>query len=805
MSAHTFLDDLEALPSGGGGPRRFSVVASSPEPGKGARQGFGMRIRPKIFLVGAIPIAIAAFIALAAWLLLGQADRARQGALLAGAFYRNLSLAVAARDDYVNARAGDRASHHYEFASFANQAWNDMTALVPFAEDRIQHAAIDQGRTALGLFMRRMAEYVQATERNDAAAKAMAERAAILIELTDQARARQHKSNTNITATLAERDRAVRFARDIVDKVQQLIADIGAVDLHFARGGNETQENYLLGRVNQTGAELSALLADAGRDESAQELPALVATYDAETRRARAKPTEAGRALSTWADRLLKVHTSERRKLHDEVAGLLTYSVEANEIDQATQNIAISTLRLSQNTAKALSERDPDEAAAILAQSSNLSRTVASLPISPLIQSEMVDAIDEWRGALTTTERELRTQNQMISDMDRTAAAMMEGARTLNDMFTTRADRIGDFVRKILIAGAAAGLLLGAVLAFYVARSITTPLGRLKTRMMELANNPFAGPVAEDERRDELGEMARAANFFVTEIGRREHALRRAKERADSALADLRQTQDDLIQYEKLASLGQLVAGVAHEINTPVGIALTTASSMSTEAKEFGEAASSGKLLRSEFERFVARITEGSQLLQTNLNRAAELVYSFKQVAVDQTSGERRSFALQAWLSELLTSLGPVLRKNGHEVSLDCPDDLTMDSYPGALAQVLTNLVVNAAAHAYEDGQAGHMELKVEENGPGWLRFTFTDDGRGIAAENHEKIFEPFFTTGRAQGSTGLGLHIVYNLVTNSLNGKIDFESETGHGTRFIIDLPQNAASAAPQKHFATA
>ncbi len=769
-----------------------------------------MRIGPKVFLVGAIPIAIAAVIAIAAWMLLGQADRARQGALLAGAFYRNLSLAVAARDDYVKSRPAERASHHYKFASFAQQAQNDMNALIVFAGDRAQQSAVDEGRNGLNLFMRRMAEYVQATERNDRAAGSMAERAASLIALTDQARARQHASNKDIMTSLTDRDRKVRFAREIVDKAHELVTGIDAVELHFARTSGAPEQrgtgDYQLSRLTQIAKVLSGLLKEAGRTRSSEELPALVASYEAAIRMSGGKPSEASKKLRDWSDRLLKVHSSERRKLHDEVAELLTYSVQANEIDQATQNIAIETLKLGQATTKAMANRDPDATNAILRQSDDLSLRVASLPISPLIQSEMVDAIDQWRHALSGTEDALSTQNQMISDMDRSASSLLERARELNDLFTAFANKISEWVRSMLIGGAAIGVLIGAVMAISVARSITQPLGRLKTRMMELANDPFAGPVAEGDRRDELGEMARAANFFVTEIGRREHALRRAKERADTALSDLRQTQDDLIQYEKLASLGQLVAGVAHEINTPVGIALTTATSMSSEAKEFGLAAASGKLLRSEFERFVARINEGTQLLQTNLNRAAELVYSFKQVAVDQTSGERRSFTLDTWLQELLTSLSPVLRKSGHEVKIECRAGLTMDTYPGALAQVVTNLVMNAVSHAYEDGQAGHMLLRVEERKNGWLRFTFSDDGRGIPKENHERVFEPFFTTGRAHGSTGLGLHIVYNLVSNSLHGRIGLESEVGKGARFIIDLPQSVAvGAAPQKHLATA
>jgi signal transduction histidine kinase len=811
--ANSFLDDLaadEAAKAVSGGIAARDGVASLAGPGKAPRRGTGgMRIGPKIFLVGAIPIAIAAVIALAAWMLLGQADRARQGALLAGAFYRNLSMAVAARDDYVKARPEERPSHHYQFASFAQQAQNDMNALIAFAGDRAQQSAIDEGRDALNLFMRRMAEYVQATERNDRAAASMAERAASLIALTDQARARQHASNKDIMASLTDRDRKVRFAREIVDKAQELITGIDAVELHFARSAGTPESRSLgehqLSRLTQIARELATLLKEAGRKNAAEELPALVTSYEAAIRASGGKPSEAGKKLTDWSDRLLKVHSSERRKLHDEVAELLTYSVQANEIDQATQNIAIETLKLGQTTTKAMAERDQAATNEILKQSDNLSRRLASLPISPLIQSEMVDAIDQWRKALASTEDALSTQNQMISDMDRSASALLERARELNDLFTAFANRISDWVRTILIIGAAVGVLLGAVLAIIVARSIIQPLGRLKTRMMELANDPFAGPVAEGERRDELGEMARAANFFVTEIGRREHALRRAKERADTALADLRQTQDDLIQYEKLASLGQLVAGVAHEINTPVGIALTTATSMSAEAKDFGDAATSGKLLRSQFEHFVARITEGTQLLQTNLNRAAELVYSFKQVAVDQTSGERRTFPLDSWLNELLTSLGPVLRKSGHEVRIECREGLTMDTYPGALAQVVTNLVMNAVSHAYDEDQAGHMVLRVEEQKNNWLRFTFTDDGRGIPKENHERIFEPFFTTGRSHGSTGLGLHIVYNLVTNSLQGRINLESEVGKGARFIIDVPRNVAGAVPQKHFATA
>jgi HAMP domain-containing protein len=177
-----------------------------------------------------------------------------------------------------------------------------------------------------------------------------------------------------------------------------------------------------------------------------------------------------------------------------------------------------------------------------------------------LIQAEMIEAIEQWRKALVTTIAGLRQQNTIIANMNVDSRLMIEGARALNDQFTSDARTIGDTIRRILIFGAAIGLLLGACTAILVARSITRPLSRLQHGMVQLAANPAAGTLPDSERNDELGEMARATNFFLTEIGRREQALRRAKDQADTALADLRLAQTSLIQAEKLASLGQLVA-----------------------------------------------------------------------------------------------------------------------------------------------------------------------------------------------------------------------------------------------------
>jgi signal transduction histidine kinase len=781
-------------------------------PARAGAAGF-MRITYRIFLVGGIPITIAAAIALAALVLLKEADRARSGAVLAGTIYRNLLAARTARDDFLESTRGDRTRHYELFLSYAEQARFDLQRLAAVVRDPQHARATREASEALKHYGDRMHAFLDVTIRNDGLVAAMADRADTLIDLTDQARARQHESNADIVASLSEGDRKLRVARDIVDRAQELGAAIAAVELAQAKGqgpprlggGPSDGWTFHIERMRSADAALSASLVAAGREDAASDLARLYVVYEtslapiadatlaAEAARSGSIP---GQKLADWVERLLKIHSAEQRTLHDEVADLLTYSVQAGETEQATQNIAIEAMKLGSRTAAALESRDTAAAGAALDESLALGQTVQSLPISPLIQTEMIDAVDQWRQGLATTIDGLNEQNRILTEMDAGASRMIEGARFLDSMLTRNAERIGALVRNILILGAATGLLLGSVTGLAVARSITRPLKRLQQSMMELAENSEAGPISGFDRRDELGDMARATNVFITEIGRRERALRKAKDRADKALAELQKTQTDLIQAEKLASLGQLVAGVAHEINTPLGIALTTSTLIGDEARRFADAAATGRLQRSVLEHFVERMREGTQLLFSNLTRAADLVHSFKQVAADQASGERRKFDMADWLQDLLTSLSPVLRKTRHEVSIDCPPGIVVDTYPGALGQVLTNLLVNAKAHAYAEGESGRLSIRVSEPRPEMLRIVFADDGKGIPPENLGKVFDPFFTTGRSTGSTGLGLHIVYNLVTSRLQGHIRLDSRVGEGTRFTIDIPKIVAEA---------
>ena len=773
-----------------------------------------MRITYRVLLVGGIPITIAAAIALAAFVLLNEADKARSGAVLAGTIYRNLLSADSARNDFLETARFDRTNFYDLFRTHAEQARFDLRRLSGVVRDAEHVAAVDEAADALGRYTDDMRSLLNVTISNDQLIASMAARTDSLVTMTEEARERQHNSNADIARSLADGDQQLRTTREIVDRAHELSAALAAVQMFRATSDDPSPQglsaserfSFELSRMRGAAERLSESLDTAAHEDLARELAQLLIAFEMTVSPTpdaafdiRVGPGAAGSALADWVERLIKIHATEQRTLHDQMAELLAYSADAAETEQATQEIAIEALRRSNRTAAALAAGDAAEVQRIHDESESLAETVASLPISPLIQSDMVDAINAWRDGLATTIEGLSEQSQILNGMDATAQRMIDRARLLNETLTRNAERISGLVRNILILGAAVGLLLGAITALAVARSITRPLSRLQQGMMQLAADSRSGIIADFDRRDELGDMARATNVFVTEIGRREQALRKSKERADAALAELQRTQSDLIQAEKLASLGQLVAGVAHEINTPLGIALTTSTQLGDQAKQFGNAAESGKLQRSVLSRFVERMSEGTRLLYANLTRAADLVHSFKQVAADQASGERRQFLMDEWLRDLLTSLSPVLRKTRHEVIIDCPPALELDTYPGALGQVLTNLLTNALVHAYGEGDSGHLEIRVSEPRHDAVRIVFTDDGKGIPEAFVGKVYDPFFTTERRGGSTGLGLHIVYNLVTSRLQGHIHLYSKVGKGTRFTIDIPKVVKESKPE------
>lgn len=254
-------------------------------------------------------------------------------------------------------------------------------------------------------------------------------------------------------------------------------------------------------------------------------------------------------------------------------------------------------------------------------------------------------------------------------------------------------------------------------------------------------------------------------------------------------LQTLQQTQEQLIQSEKMVSLGGLVAGVAHEVNTPIGVSITAASYLEERSRELKELFESGKLKRSDMEKYIETSTDTIKILMLNLQRASNLISSFKQIAVDQSVEEKRNFNIKEYVNEVLLSLNPKLKKTKHVVSVQCPDDLEIYSYPGALSQIITNLVVNSLVHAFDEDDEGNISINIYTDSD-VVNIIYSDDGKGIDNGDLGKIFDPFFTTKRGQGGTGLGLNIVYNIVTQEYGGNIKCISEPGKGTTFIIKFP---------------
>jgi PAS domain S-box-containing protein len=278
----------------------------------------------------------------------------------------------------------------------------------------------------------------------------------------------------------------------------------------------------------------------------------------------------------------------------------------------------------------------------------------------------------------------------------------------------------------------------------------------------------------------------------ISERKRNEQAVRDARDTAETALQNLRETQNSLIEVEKLAALGRLVAGVAHEINNPVGTSLTVASALERKTAMISTEMAQGALRRSSLLEFLEISREASSQLVANLNHAAELIQSFKQVATDRNQSNQRTFDLGDLTEQIVLSLRPGLGRN-LTLKVECQPSLTMTSYPGPYGQVLTNLFVNSVTHAFPDDKGGTIDIKVLAAGNDSVEILFSDDGCGMSPDDRRKAFDPFFTTRRDQGRTGLGLHIVHSIVTNYLGGRLNLDSEPGEGTKIQLVFPRVA------------
>ena len=315
--------------------------------------------------------------------------------------------------------------------------------------------------------------------------------------------------------------------------------------------------------------------------------------------------------------------------------------------------------------------------------------------------------------------------------------------------------------------------------------------------------------------RDEVGALADSLEatrlsliHLIAQLESRNHELTDANEHLEQRVAErtesleltlktLERAQEEIVQTEKLASLGRIVAGVAHELNTPIGNALTVASTIQVDVEALKAEFVGGTLRRSTLTQYFARADEGLALCLSNLQRSAYLIADFKQVAVDQTSDQRRVFDLAEVTSEILNTLQPTIRKSGCEVQKFLSSGLVCDSFPGRYGQVLTNLVVNATVHGFEPGTTGRISVSVGEHDAQTVELTVEDNGVGMDDAVRARIFDPFFTTKMGRGGTGLGMNIVHGIVTRVLGGQISVHSAPGEGTRIRVLFPRVAADMA--------
>ena len=367
----------------------------------------------------------------------------------------------------------------------------------------------------------------------------------------------------------------------------------------------------------------------------------------------------------------------------------------------------------------------------------------------------------------------------------------------------------------------AVALLVAGYLAVASRRAILKPIKDLSRVTQLVAETKDYSMRAKLDSEDEVGDLVLSFNGMLDKIEEYDLARlekereilqlnqdleRKVDERTmelqnsmavlSKAVEDLRETQSKLVEQEKMASLGSLVAGVAHEINTPIGVGITAASHLAKSISDLREQFTLGSLTKRQFSDAVEEMTETILMISKNLERSATLVKSFKMVAVDQTSDDVRVFNVREYFESVLMSLKPKLKRTHHVVLLDIPEDLSIVSFPGALSQIITNLIMNSLLHGFDGIENGQIDMQVQQFG-NELVFDYFDNGKGIPSEIRERIFDPFVTTARHKGGSGLGTHILYNLVTQVLGGTVSLEPGRDQGVHFCIRFPINTDSGA--------
>ena len=373
-------------------------------------------------------------------------------------------------------------------------------------------------------------------------------------------------------------------------------------------------------------------------------------------------------------------------------------------------------------------------------------------------------------------------------------------------------DRLSMGLALTALSALVKSALLVGLFTLYFDRILSRPLTRMAAQAAALrpGRSPMVPLSIKPGPPDELDVIARAINALLSEV---ERALAHQAALADGLtqkVAQLQQAQTTLIESEKMAALGSLVAGVAHEINTPIGLGLTGSSHLCYMVDRLDSRLQEGTLQRHDLDAFVDDARELSRSITTSLERAANLVRSFNQVAVDQGHAEQRRFRLAVCVGDVVLTHGTVLKRAQVRIEIRVDPELTIYGDPGALAQVLSNLINNAILHGFRTPPSAPTLTIDAQGSTGQVLLVFSDNGAGMPPEVARRIYEPFFTTARGQGGSGLGMHIVYNLVTQRLRGSIRLQTAPGEGTLYEIRLPtepeppEDAALPAPPAQPAT-
>ncbi|WP_206485206.1 ATP-binding protein [Thalassotalea sp. G2M2-11] len=421
-------------------------------------------------------------------------------------------------------------------------------------------------------------------------------------------------------------------------------------------------------------------------------------------------------------------------------------------------------------------------------------------------------------GQLSEQDIKLYNQPRIDNDIVRYALPIKKDQQTLGYVFTQIDSHHGLTLKSQLIITLSIAFIILLIIAFFIAfrleQQITLPLNVLRNEILQLSKSKNYSDRVSEMPIKEFDFLARSINNFLgrierqikqldlaeqqslkltseleTKVQSRTNALKESNQELLSTLEKLHQYQDQLVESEKMASLGDMVAGIAHEVNTPIGLGVTASTLLSDRLHEISSAFHDKTLKSSQLKRFLADGEENVGIIYRNLKRAAELISSFKKVAVDQSSEEFRQFNFSELLSEILLTLAPQIKSTPYQIDFDCPAELMVVSKPGPINQVMINLILNSITHGFDQRDHGSIKVKVMKLGE-QLNIHYQDDGKGIDPAMKEKVFEPFTTTKRGEGGSGLGLHLVYNLVTQALGGNIRMESDLDKGVIFEINFP---------------